>query len=120
MSEGTPQLNQARLVKALFLAFLSLTAFGTFLLIAGPTAAATAVLLGRVTDGSGHPLLDSTIAINAVGTTNQVVSGTIQSDGTYTISVSPGSYDVVVSPPVESGFHSATFGDFYINGTTNL
>jgi hypothetical protein len=90
------------------------------LAMAGPAAAATAMLSGRVTDGIGTPLANSTIAIETAGTTNQIAATTTALDGSYSVSVEAGSYDVHVIPSVVSGFNPATFGNFAISGATDL
>ena len=58
--------------------------------------------------------------IDVVGTSNQVASVTTTSDGSYAVAVASGSYDIVITPPLNSGFHSATFDGFTISGTTGL
>jgi hypothetical protein len=78
------------------------------------------MLSGRVTDGASNPLAGSMITIDTVGTTNQIGATTTASDGSFSVSVEAGSYDVYVTPPPASGFNTAFFGDFTISGTTVL
>ena len=104
-------------------AWVGVAAAATVLLVlamAGPAAAATATLSGRVTDGIGSPLGGSTIAVDTAGTTSQVAATTTALDGSYSVSVEAGSYDVHVTPPAASGFNPATFADFAISGETAL
>ncbi|HEV3070726.1 MAG TPA: carboxypeptidase regulatory-like domain-containing protein [Solirubrobacteraceae bacterium] len=104
-------------------AWVGVAAAATLILVlamAGPAAAATATLSGRVTDGVGNPLGGSTIAVDTAGTTSQVAATTTSLDGSYSVSVEAGSYDVHVTPPAASGFNPAIFADFAISGATAL
>jgi regulator of protease activity HflC (stomatin/prohibitin superfamily) len=53
-----------------------------------------------------------TIAIDTVGTTGEVATTTTGVDGSYSVYVDAGSYDVHVTPPTGSGLNSATFANF--------
>src|ERR1700720_4482998 len=104
-------------------AWVGVAATATLILVlamAGPRAAATATLSGRVTDGAGNPLGGSTITVDTVGTASQVAATTTALDGSYSATVEAGSYDVHVTPPAMSGFNPATFADFAISGATAL
>ncbi|HWH11663.1 MAG TPA: carboxypeptidase-like regulatory domain-containing protein [Solirubrobacteraceae bacterium] len=61
----------------------------------GPAGAATGEgqITGRVTDGNGIPLADITVAAVPVGG-DTLVTTKSRSDGTYILSLDPGTYDV--------------------------
>ncbi|MGQ0431660.1 MAG: carboxypeptidase regulatory-like domain-containing protein, partial [Microthrixaceae bacterium] len=95
-------------------------ALGLPLIAATPAVAATASLSGTIKDGGGTALGGSTIVIYTVGTTTQIAASTAAANGSYTMPVDAGTYDVVVNPPAGSGFHLAAFGSFAISGATVL
>ena len=93
----------------------SLTAFAP-----QASAATTVTLSGVVQDGSGNPIAGAAVGIYTVGTTTEIAAATTDASGDYSLPVAPASYDVVVTPPAGSGYHSATFGDYPINVPTTL
>ena len=90
------------------------------LLLSSTIANAVAYQLsGRVTDGAGNPIPDTTIEIVDPSSSTIVTSTTTDATGNYAISVESGIYDILVTPPQSSGFNpSITHGQNITSGTT--
>ncbi|MFL6060555.1 MAG: carboxypeptidase-like regulatory domain-containing protein, partial [Marmoricola sp.] len=95
---------------------VALLAFG---LVGIPAAqAATGTLSGTISDGSGTAL-QATINIDQQGTTNVVATGTTAPDGSYSIPVNNGTYDVVVTP-ASSSYVPQTLFAVAVSGSSSL
>jgi hypothetical protein len=86
----------------------------------GTIRAALAVAVqGTVRDAAGAPVADVTIEL--VDSSDEIAGSAVSdADGSYSLSVEQGTYDVVVTPPPESIFSPQTFPNRKIEADTKL
>lgn len=93
--------------------------------IGGATAtravgATTYQVSGKVTDQSANPIVGATVAAIDPASSTTVASTTTDSNGSYTLSVASGTYNVQVTPPSGSGFQTSTVNNQTISANTTL
>ncbi|MBI3979332.1 MAG: carboxypeptidase regulatory-like domain-containing protein, partial [Chloroflexi bacterium] len=81
---------------------------------------ATVTVSGTVRDNGGAPVAGATVQVVDPGTQQVVGAAVTGSNGSYTIAVPPGTYDVRVVPPAGSGFQTAVALGRSITGNTVL
>src|SRR5579875_2785190 len=89
------------------LSFIALLAAAFLLVPARPAAAASFQIAGKVTDQSSSPLSGANIAVIDPSSSQTVASTTTAADGTYSVSVNAGTYNVQVTAPSGTGLGSA-------------
>ena len=78
-------------------------------------------LAGKVSDGAGTSIAGATVNIYNPGTTTDVVAPvTTDNSGGYSVSVSGGTYDIKVTPPIGSNFGSAIAFSHTVSSDTIL
>jgi protocatechuate 3,4-dioxygenase beta subunit len=102
-------------INLIFTFFLFLL-FG--LLSIKPAFADTFQLSGKVTQGSGQPIENTTITVTSSSTGTLAGTTTTDTNGDYSLIVSDGTYDITATPPSSSGFQSATQANQIITGNT--
>lgn len=83
-----------------------------------PAMAATGRISGRVSEGGGASLVGAVVEVFNGST--KVAEGTSAADGNYSIDVDNGTYNIVVNPPIGSGFTISRYIGFAVSGLTNL
>jgi len=87
--------------------------------VAGVAAAQTVAVSGTVRDNVANPLAGAEVRL--IDSTQQVAATDLtDNSGLYELSITPGTYDVVVTPPQGRGFQTATVLGLYISTDTVL
>jgi hypothetical protein len=92
-------------------------------LIAGPASAASAFTIsGQVTShGASKGVANTEVAITEAGTSNLVaIPVTTNSEGSYSVSVPSGTYDITFTPPMGSGFATAHVSSYSATKSSEL
>src|SRR4051812_36334474 len=76
----------------------------SFIILSAPPASAQTVTLSGGVFGGGSPLANATVEALTNGTTTAVAQSTTNGTGRYSLALSPGTYDLRVTPPASSGF----------------
>jgi uncharacterized membrane protein YgcG len=91
------------------------------ILLAGPAIASASVLSGTVTAAGGSTVgLQGTTVHVATSAGATIADGATDLDGSYSVTVPDGTYDVTFSPPLGSGYRDFTTHSFAVSGDTVL
>jgi protocatechuate 3,4-dioxygenase beta subunit len=91
------------------------------LIVATPVFAADFTLSGQVTGGNtSQPIENATVDVLDQSTSAVVGTDNTDAGGNYAITVTEGTYNVRVTPPVGSGYQASTINDVDITADKNL
>ena len=76
-----------------------------------------ATTLSGIVYGESDPLPNSTVSILLAGSSNIISTTTSDASGFYTFNVTNNTYDLKVTPPVESLYTQTTIESIVVNGS---
>jgi hypothetical protein len=104
--------------KSRIMIFLLLVSVLTVVLTVQPVLGLTWTLNGHVRDEAGTPVSDVSIIAQDIMTLDEVAEAFSEADGFYSMMVPTGTYNLIVTPPIQSGLAPTTISEVPVTTDT--